>query len=98
MSAEDRSADTNGGESALCFHDIDELDGRAGYHPGPGYVDAGEAADEILGGVPSCGSGDGISSAAAGTAARSTSLGPPAIGTFILQWTIGEDASRLVRA
>ena len=45
---EDRSAVADDVESALRLHDIDELNGRAGYHPGRGYVDPGEAADEIL--------------------------------------------------
>lgn len=45
---EDRSAVADEVESALRYHDIDELNGRAGYHPGSGYVDPGEAADEIL--------------------------------------------------
>jgi hypothetical protein len=45
---EDRSAVADDVESTLRFHEIDELDGRAGYHPGRGYVDPGEAADEIL--------------------------------------------------
>jgi hypothetical protein len=45
---EDRSAVADDVESALRYHDIDELNGRAGYHPGRGYVDPGEAADEIL--------------------------------------------------
>jgi hypothetical protein len=48
MLAEDRSTVADDVESALGFHDIDELNGRAGYHPGRGYVDPGEAADEIL--------------------------------------------------
>jgi hypothetical protein len=45
---EDRSAVADGVESALHLHDIDELNNRAGYHPGRGYVDPAEAADEIL--------------------------------------------------
>jgi hypothetical protein len=45
---EDRSAVADDVESALRFHDVGELNGRAGYHPGRGYVDAGGAADEIL--------------------------------------------------
>jgi hypothetical protein len=45
---EDRAAVAEDVESALRYHDIDELNGRAGYHPGTGYVDPGEAADEIL--------------------------------------------------
>jgi hypothetical protein len=45
---EDRSVVADEVESALRFHDIDELNGRAGYHPGRGYVDPGEAAGEIL--------------------------------------------------
>jgi hypothetical protein len=35
-------------ESALKWLDIDELNTRAGYRPGFGYVDPAEAADEIL--------------------------------------------------
>ncbi len=35
-------------EWAISSHDIDEINGRAGYHPGRGYVGPGEAADEIL--------------------------------------------------
>jgi hypothetical protein len=45
---EDRSAVAQDLESALRYHDVDELSGRAGYHPARGYVDPGEAADEIL--------------------------------------------------
>jgi hypothetical protein len=45
---EDRSAVAAELEYGLRRHDIDELTGRAGYHPGTGYVDPGEAADEIL--------------------------------------------------
>lgn len=48
MSAEDRDVVAEDVESALCGLDIDELNGRAGYRPGAGYVDLGEAADEIL--------------------------------------------------
>ena len=48
MSAEDRDAVAVDVESALRGLDIDELNGRAGYRPGAGYVDPGEAADEIL--------------------------------------------------
>jgi hypothetical protein len=45
---EDRSAVADDVASALRFHDIDELNRRAGDHPDRGYVDPGEAADEIL--------------------------------------------------
>jgi hypothetical protein len=48
MLAEDRSAVANDVESALGFHDIDEINGRVGYRSGSGYVEPGEAADEIL--------------------------------------------------
>ena len=48
MSAEDRDAVAVDVESALRGLDIDELNGRAGYRPGAGYVEPGEAADEIL--------------------------------------------------
>jgi hypothetical protein len=44
----DRSAVADDVESALRYHDIDELNSRAGHHPGRGYVDPGEATDEIL--------------------------------------------------
>lgn len=45
---EDRAGVADDVESALRCRDIDELSGRAGYQPGRGYVDAGEAAYEIL--------------------------------------------------
>jgi hypothetical protein len=48
MSAEDRDVVADHVESALRGLDIEELNGRAGYWPGSGYVDPGEAADEIL--------------------------------------------------
>lgn len=48
MADEDRLAVADDVESALRYHDVDELNGRAGYRPGRGYVDPGEAADEIL--------------------------------------------------
>ncbi len=45
---EDRAGVADDVESTLRGFDIDELNGRAGYHPGRGYVDPGEAAYEIL--------------------------------------------------
>jgi hypothetical protein len=48
MSGEDRSAVADDVEDALQGRDIEELNGQAGYRPGRGYVDPGEAADEIL--------------------------------------------------
>jgi hypothetical protein len=48
MAAEDRDVVADHVESALRGLDIEELNGRAGYRPGSGYVDPGEAADEIL--------------------------------------------------
>lgn len=48
MSAEDRDAVAEDVASALRGLDIDELNGRAGYHSGRGYVDPGQAADELL--------------------------------------------------
>lgn len=48
MSAEDRDAVAEDVVSALRGLDIEELNGRTGYQPGRGYIDAGEAADEIL--------------------------------------------------
>jgi len=48
MSDEDRSAVAGDVVDALQGHDIEELNGRAGRQPGRGYVDPGEAADEIL--------------------------------------------------
>jgi hypothetical protein len=48
MSGEDRDAVAEDVASALRALDIDELNGRTGYQPGRGYVDPGEAADEIL--------------------------------------------------
>jgi hypothetical protein len=48
MSVEDRSAVAEDVESALRGLDIEELNGRAGYRPGRGYLHPGEAADEIL--------------------------------------------------
>jgi hypothetical protein len=48
VSDEDRSAVANDVEDALQSADIDEINGRAGHQPGRGYVDPGEAADEIL--------------------------------------------------
>ncbi len=44
----DRSAVAADVESSLRCHDVDELNGRAGYQSGRGYVGPGEAADEIL--------------------------------------------------
>jgi len=48
MSDEDRVRVADDVESALRYLDIEELNGRAGYRPGVGYVDPGEAANEIL--------------------------------------------------
>jgi hypothetical protein len=48
MSVEDRTAVADDVEFALRGLDVEELNGRAGYRPGPGYVHPGEAADEIL--------------------------------------------------
>ena len=48
MSVEDQDAVALDVESALCGLDIEELNGRAGYRPGVGYVHPSEAADEIL--------------------------------------------------
>lgn len=48
LSDEDRSAVAADVEDALQGMDIEELNGRAGYQPGRGYVHPGEAADEIL--------------------------------------------------
>ncbi len=48
LADEDRAAVAADVEWAMGAHDIDELNGRAGYHSGRGYVDPGEAADEIL--------------------------------------------------
>jgi hypothetical protein len=45
---QDRDAVASDVELALSSHDIDELNSHAGDHPGRGYVDPGEAADEIL--------------------------------------------------
>src|SRR6185312_16402371 len=50
LTAEDRDTVASDVESALNSHDIDELNSHAGYHPGRGYIDPGEAADEILDG------------------------------------------------
>jgi len=48
MSTEDRSAVTDAVAGTLRGLDIEELNGRAGYRPGRGYVHPVEAADEIL--------------------------------------------------
>jgi hypothetical protein len=48
LTEQDRYAVAAHVEWAMSFHDIEELNGRAGYHPGRGYVHPGEAADEIL--------------------------------------------------
>lgn len=48
MKGADRSDVAGEVEDALQFLDIDELDSRAGYRPGFGYVEPAEAADEIL--------------------------------------------------
>ena len=48
MLAGDRGAIAEEVESALRSLDIDQLNGRAGYRRGVGYVEPGEAADELL--------------------------------------------------
>jgi hypothetical protein len=48
MKAAGRSAVAKDVESALKWLDINELNTRAGYRPGFGYVDPAEGADEIL--------------------------------------------------
>ncbi|HEY3260173.1 MAG TPA: hypothetical protein VGJ95_07870 [Pseudonocardiaceae bacterium] len=48
LSEEHRSRVADDVEFALCHHDIDELNGRAGYRHGVGYIGPGEAAGEIL--------------------------------------------------
>jgi hypothetical protein len=48
MKDAERSAVADDVESALKWLDIDELNIRAGYRPGFGYVHPAEAADEIL--------------------------------------------------
>lgn len=48
MSVEDQDAVADDVESALRGLDIEELNDRAGYRPGAGYIHPGEAADEIL--------------------------------------------------
>ena len=48
MSGADRSGVADDVEDALQGLDIEELNTRAGYRPGRGYVDPAEAADEIL--------------------------------------------------
>jgi hypothetical protein len=48
MSNEDRSVVARDVADALRSLDIEELNGRAGYRPGQGYVHPGEAADEVL--------------------------------------------------
>jgi hypothetical protein len=48
LAAEDPDAVAEDVASALAGLDIDELNGRAGYRPGAGYVHENEAADEIL--------------------------------------------------
>lgn len=48
MRGADRSAVADEVEGALQYLDIDELNTRAGYRPGFGYVDPADAADEIL--------------------------------------------------
>ncbi|MGH3621314.1 MAG: hypothetical protein ACRDQ5_05915 [Sciscionella sp.] len=48
MSNEDRAAVAADVEDALRSQDIAELNSRAGYRPGHGYVHPVEAADEIL--------------------------------------------------
>ncbi|HEY3652038.1 MAG TPA: hypothetical protein VGL33_28985, partial [Streptosporangiaceae bacterium] len=48
MSGADRSAVADDVADALQGLDIEELNTRAGYRPGRGYVHPAEAADEIL--------------------------------------------------
>jgi hypothetical protein len=48
ISSEDRSAVAGDVESALLSRSIEELNSRAGYQPGQGYVHPVEAAAEIL--------------------------------------------------
>jgi hypothetical protein len=48
MTGADRSAVADGVEDALQGIDIEELNTRAGYRPGQGYVHPAKAADEIL--------------------------------------------------
>lgn len=48
LSDEDRSAVADDVEDVLQGWDIEELNGRSGRQPDGGYVDPGEAADEIL--------------------------------------------------
>jgi hypothetical protein len=48
MSNEDRSAVARDVANSLRSLDIEELNGRAGYRPGQGYVHPGQAADEVL--------------------------------------------------
>lgn len=48
LSTEDRAAIADGVAGALRGLDIEELNGRAGYRPGRGYVHETEAANEIL--------------------------------------------------
>lgn len=48
MSREDRSVVADDVEDALQGLDIEELNSRAGYRPGRGYVHPAEAADELL--------------------------------------------------
>jgi hypothetical protein len=48
LTEQDRDAVAEDVESALGGHDIEELNGHAGYHPGRGYVHPGEAAAGIL--------------------------------------------------
>jgi hypothetical protein len=48
MSGDDRAMVADEVESALRYLDIEEVNGKAGYRSGIGYVHPGEAADEIL--------------------------------------------------
>ena len=48
LSVEDRLAVADDVDAALRGLDVEELNGRAGYRPGIGYVHPVEAADEIL--------------------------------------------------
>ncbi len=73
-SVEDRDTIASDVESALNCHDIDELNSHAGHHPGRGYVDPSEAADEIL---------DGELKPFLDDLARRAELGYPAAATEI---------------
>jgi hypothetical protein len=48
LAGQDRSAVADDLAAALRRCELEQLNSRAGYHPGAGYVDASEAACEIL--------------------------------------------------